>query len=255
MLMRLHARKGNCMRKIALLILVTILSCSPAAQSDLLKDLEGGALDLLESNRSAGAPLDSKTIIAGLKEALSLGVNNGIKFVSQLDGFFGNKLIKILIPEKIQNIADVLRKAGFRKEVEQFELSMNRAAEKAAPKARAFFLDAIQTMTIQDAQAILRGNDTAATEYLKLKTRDRLYGAFKPVVASAMRDVGVTRSFQELMDKARTIPLLKEQTVDLDHHVTTEALDGLFFMIGEEEKKIRKDPAARVTSLLKKVFQ
>jgi hypothetical protein len=144
---------------------------------------------------------------------------------------------------------------GFRKEVDAFELSMNRAAEKAAPQALSFFVGAVKEMTIPDAMKILRGNDTAATDFLKSKTYVRIYGAFKPVVTSAMNDVGVTRSFKELMDKARTIPLLKRETVDLDHYVTSKALDGLFIMVGQEEKKIRKDPAARVTELLRTVFK
>ena len=141
------------------------------------------------------------------------------------------------------------------KEVDAFILSMNRAAEKAAPQALSFFTDAVKEMTIPDAVGILRGNDTAATDFLKSKTYDRIYGAFKPVVSSAMNDVGVTHSFKQMMDKARTIPLLKREAVDLDHYVTSKALDGLFIVVGQEEKKIRKDPAARVTELLKTVFK
>jgi hypothetical protein len=132
---------------------------------------------------------------------------------------------------------------------------MNRAAEKAAPQALDFFVAAVKEMTIPDAVAILRGNDTSATSFLKSKTFDRIYGAFKPTVTAAMNDVGVTRSFKEMMDKARTIPFLKQEAVDLDHYVTSKALDGLFTIVGQEEQKIRKDPAARVTDLLKKVFK
>lgn len=243
------------MKNILVASLALFLFCTAHASAGLLDDLEKGARDVTNTYQKSHATLDPKTIAAGLKEALSFGVTNGVISVSKVDGYFNNQLIKILVPEKIQHLTRLLRDMGFKKEVDRFELSMNRAAEQAAPRARAFFIDAIKQMTIQDAEAILRGNDTAAMEYLKSKTHDKIYASFKPVIASTMRNTGVTRTFADLMDKARTVPLLKEQTVDLDHYVTTEALDGLFFMVGEEERKIRKDPAARVTKLLKKVFE
>ena len=208
-----------------------------------------------EKNKNAGSELDTNTIIAGLKQALSVGAKNGIAAVSRVDGYFGDPMIKIPVPEKIRKIEKVLRKAGFHKEVDKFVLSMNRAAEKAAPQARSFFIAAVKEMTIPDAVQILRGNDTAATDFLKSRTYDGIYGTFRPVVSSAMNDVGVTRSFKEMMAKAGTIPLLKRESVDLDHYVTSKALDGLFVVVGQEEKKIRKDPAARVTELLKTVFK
>lgn len=244
------------MKSVLIASLALLLLCIPhIVSANLLDDLEKGAREVTSTYQKNHAALDPKTIAAGLKEALSVGVTNGVLNVSRIDGYFGNQLIKILVPEKVQKITRVLRDMGFKKEVDRFELSMNRAAEQAAPKARAFFIDAIKQMTIKDAESILRGSDTAATEYLKSRTHDKVYASFKPVIASAMQNTGVTRNFKVLMDKANTIPLLKTQTVDLDHYVTTEALDGLFFMVGEEERKIRKDPAARVTKLLKKVFQ
>ena len=246
---------GGFVKNITATSLVLFLFCTAPASANLLDDLEKEAREVTSTYKKNHTTLDPKTIAAGLKEALSVGVANGVMNVSKIDGYFGNQLIKILVPEKVQKITKVLRDMGFKKEVDRFELSMNRAAEQAAPKARAFFVDAIKQMTIQDAQAILRGGDTAATAYLKSKTHDKIYASFKPVIASAMQNTGVTRNFKVLMDKAQTIPLLKKQTVDLDHYVTAEALDGLFFMVGEEERKIRKDPAARVTKLLKKVFQ
>ncbi|HEX9136525.1 MAG TPA: DUF4197 domain-containing protein, partial [Nitrospirota bacterium] len=198
---------------------------------------------------------DTNTIVSGLKEALSIGAKNGVKTVSQVDGYFGNPLIRIPMPENIQRIEKALRKAGFNKEVDRFILSMNRAAEKAAPQALNLFVNAVKEMTIPDAVGILRGNDTAATDYLKSKTFDELYKSFKPSISSSMNDVGVTRTFKEMMDKTRRIPFLKKESVDLDHYVTSKALDGLFTVVGQEEKKIRKDPAARVTELLKTVFK
>jgi uncharacterized protein YidB (DUF937 family) len=197
---------------------------------------------------------DNATAASGLKEALSIGTENAVKNVSQLDGYFGNTMIKILMPEKIQKVADVLKMAGYEKQVDDFILSMNRAAEKAAPLAASYFKDAIKEMTIQDATKILNGGDTSATQYFKSKTQDKLYEAFNPIVSSSMNEVGVTRSYKEMMGQYESLPFMSKESVDLDHYVTNKSLDGLFYMIGQEEKKIRTDPAARVTDLLKTVF-
>ena len=246
--------KEEFMKKIAIFILPLCLCLIAPAFAGLREDLESEALGIAGKSHNAHGTLDSKTVIAGLKEALSVGTKNGVKNVAQFDGYFGNNLIKILVPAQMQKIAEVLRDAGLRAQVDQFELSMNRAAEKAAPQARVIFIDAIKKMTIQDAEAILRGGDMAATKYLKSKTYDRIHGTFKPIISSAMNDVGVTRYYKELTDTANTIPLLKEQTVDINDYVTSKALDGLFLMVGKEEQRIRKDPAARVTELLRTVF-
>lgn len=197
---------------------------------------------------------DDATVVSGLKEALVIGTENAVKSVSQTDGYFGNTLIKILLPEKIQKVAEVLRMAGYQKQVDDFVLSMNRAAEKAAPQAASYFKDAIKEMTVEDATKILHGGDTSATEFFKGKTQDKLYAAFKPIVSSSMNEVGVTRSYKEMMGQYESLPFMSKESVDLDHYVTNKSLGGLFTMIGQEEKKIRTDPAARVTDLLKKVF-
>ena len=197
---------------------------------------------------------DESTIASGLKEALSIGTENAVKSVSQVDGYFGNKIIKILMPKKIQNVANVLGKLGYQKQVDDFVLSMNRAAEKAAPQATSLFVGAIKEMTLEDARGILSGGDTSATDYFKEKTSDKIYTAFKPIISSSMNEVGVTRSYKAMMDKYAALPLMKSESLDLDHYVTNKAMDGLFYMIGQEEKKIRTNPAARVTDLLKKVF-
>ncbi len=236
-------------------IVVTVLSACLLFTSFADASLIDKVREYRQESRESSREPDTNTIVAGLKEALSVGAKNGVTTVSRVDGYFGNELIKIPMPEKLQRIERVMSKAGFHKEVDAFILSMNRAAEKAAPQALSFFGDAIKEMTIPDAVKILRADDTAATDFLKSKTFDRIYGAFKPVVSSTMNDVGVTRSFKQMMDKARTIPLLKRESVDLDHYVTSKALDGLFVVVGQEEKKIRKDPAARVTELLRTVFK
>ncbi len=240
------------MRRILVAVAVGGLLAGSSAQG-------GGIMDKVqeyrESAQGKSKEPDSETIAKGLKEALTIGSKNGVTNVSKQDGYFGNALIKIPMPEKIQQTEKMLRKLGLNKEADNFILTMNRAAEKAAPQALSFFTEAIKQMTIPDAVGILRGDDTAATEFLKSKTRDQIFIAFKPVVSQAMNDVGVTRAFKQMMDKAARIPFLKKETVDLDEYVTSKALDGLFVVVGQEERKIRKDPVARVTDLLKQVFK
>jgi hypothetical protein len=131
---------------------------------------------------------------------------------------------------------------------------MNRAAEKAAPQAKSIFIDAIHRMTVEDARKILDGGDTAATEYFKAKTSGKLYEAFQPIVSSSMNEVGTTRSYKEMMGKYKALPFASAESLDLDRYVTNKGLDGLFYLVGQEEIKIRTDPAARVTDLLKTVF-
>jgi hypothetical protein len=198
--------------------------------------------------------LDQNTIVAGLKEALTQGTGNAVTSVAKLDGYLGNETIKILMPENMRNVADTLKNFGFEKEVDNFITSMNRAAESAAPQAKSYFVEAIKQMTFEDANTILNGNDTAATEYFKEKMYDKLYEAFEPSVSASMNEVGVTRSYKEMMALYTKIPFVKSESLDLDHYVTEESLNGLFYMVGQEEKMIRTDPAARTTDLLQKVF-
>ena len=211
--------------------------------------------DLLNTlNTSTQKELSDSTIVSGLKEALSLGTQNAVIDVSRINGYFANNAIKVLMPEKLRSAADMLSQIGFQKEVDEFVLSMNRAAEKAAPQATAFFIDAIKEMSFDDAKKILNGSETAATNYFREKTSSKLFAAFKPIISSSMDQVGVTHQYKQLIRKYETIPFVQKQTLDIDHYVTNKALEGLFYMVGEEEKKIRTDPAARVTDLLKTVF-
>ena len=197
---------------------------------------------------------DENTYIAGLKEALDVGTQNAVRNVSKENGYLDNLNIKIPIPEKLEDVEKLLRKIGMDDRVDEFVLSMNRAAEKAAPQAVDIFVGAIRDMTVVDAYGIVKGDKTAATSYFQGKTTDKLYGLFRPVVTDSMAQVGVVRSYKRMMDKYNSIPFVKRIDVDLEDYVTDEALGGLFFMVGEEEKKIRKDPAARVTKLLQEVF-
>ena len=154
----------------------------------------------------------------------------------------------------MQKRADVARKAGFQPQVDELILTMNRAAEKAAPLAATHFANAIRGMGIQDVRAILQGGDTGATAFFERKTRDLLFAAFKPSVSKTVEQGGASRAYKSLMERVERLPLLGRQKFDLEDHVTNKALDGLFYMVGEEEKKIRRNPLARTTSLLKTVF-
>ena len=198
--------------------------------------------------------LSEDEIISGLKQALEIGTRNAVRTVGRTDGYFKNPEIRIPLPENVRKVEKALRATGFGSQVDQFELSMNRAAERAAPEAEAIFWDAIKQMSFADARQILEGPDDAATRYFQDKTSSRLQKTFKPITHQAMSEVGATRHYQSLDAKIRTIPFAEQVSFDLDQYVTEKALSGLFLMLAEEEKKIRQDPAARVTDLLKKVF-
>ena len=241
------------MRKIlCVFVLFWVLGFTCLAEAGLLDDVMK-ELPGMKSGLSQPGP-DQKTTVSGLKEALAIGTENAVKAVSKTDGYFSNQMVKILLPDKIQKVADVVAKLGYQKQVDHFILSMNRAAEAAAPKATALFVDAIKTMSFDDARKILQGGETAATEYFKDKTSKKLYDEFKPVVISNMNKVGVTKAYKDMMAPYESLPLVPKESIDLDHYVTNKALDGLFLMVGQEEKKIRTNPAARVTDLLKTVF-
>lgn len=200
------------------------------------------------------AGLSDEKIGSGLKEALKIGTENAVGLTGKTDGYFLNQAIKILMPEKLRTLEKGLRAVGYGPQVDEFVLSMNRAAERAAPAAKDIFWNAIGEMTFEDARKIWSGNETAATDYFKAKTTDKLTGAFRPVVEKTTNEVGVTRQYKELVGKYESIPFVKKETLDIDGYVVTKALDGLFHVVGEEERKIRTNPQARVTDLLKEVF-
>lgn len=194
-------------------------------------------------------------IIRGLKEALEVGTGNIVTALAKADGYYKNPEIKIPLPGAVQKVEKLLRAAGFGDEVDAFELSMNRAAEQAAPEAKGIFLDAIKQMTFADARQILNGREDEATRYFREKTSGRLHEIFKPIAGRAMSEVGVTRAYQDLDASIKSIPFAGSLSFDLDEYVTDQALDGLFHMLAKEEARIRQDPQARVTELLRKVFQ
>lgn len=218
---------------------------------------EFGFKDIFKDVKKAvgiGGELSEEKIIEGLKEALEIGTGNAVKIVSRVDGYYGNPKIKIPLPAPVQKAEKVLRTVGFGPKLDDFLLSMNRAAEKAAPEAKSLFWEAIKKMSFDDARKILNGKENEATLYFEDKTRNKLVTLFKPIVNTSMSRVGVTNYYQQLDAKVRSIPFTESFRFDLDQYVTDRALDGLFFMLAEEERKIRKDPAARVTDLLKEVF-
>jgi len=216
-----------------------------------------GWTDVLKNtlkSAAGGGPLDNAQIVDGLKEALEVGTAKAVQVAGREDGYFGNPQIKIPLPASIAKTESLVRAAGMGDQLDAFVLSMNRAAENAAPEARSIFVDAIKQMTFDDAKRILNGRDNEATLYFKDKTTDRLTAAFKPQVHQAMEKVGVTQQYQTLQSETAAIPFMSDWLVNLDDYVTAQALDGLFLLVADEEAKIRQDPAARVTDLLKKVF-
>lgn len=205
--------------------------------------------------RSGGsAAVDHQEAVAGLREALTIGSANAVAQTGRLDGFFQNEVIKILLPEDFEIVERGLRLIGQGHLVDEFVLSMNRAAERAAPYAKEIFWEAVQDLDIEDAYAILTGGETAATDYFQAVTGDRLAKAFLPVVEKATEEVGATRRYKELVERYESFPLAQTVAFDVDVWVVERGLDGLFYVLAEEERKIRTDPAARVTELLQRVF-
>jgi hypothetical protein len=229
---------------LALLVLALAAAPAPAAAQ----------LDQLLRGVQKGGGLSDATIGDGLKQALQVGTENAVGLTGKANGYFANAAIKILMPEKLRTVERGLRAAGQGAQIDELVLSMNRAAERAAPAAKTIFWDAIGAMSFEDARRILGGGNTAATAYFKDKTTGRLTEAFGPVVSSAMNEVGVTRQYKELVGGVQRVPFLGADAFDLDGYVVGKALDGLFVVVGQEEQKIRTNPAARVTPLLKDVF-
>jgi hypothetical protein len=192
----------------------------------------------------------------GLREALLVGARRAVERAAKTDGYSANPKIRIPLPRSLDTVASSLRKVGAGMLVDDFELTMNRAAEKAAAEATPILVDAVRGVTFEDAKAILTGGDSAATEMLRSTTEGRLAEVFEPIIAAKMEETGVTRSYDRLMERSGGIALLLMggEQPDLPTYVTGKALDGLFSLIAEEEAKIRKDPVARTTSLLQRVF-
>ncbi len=224
-------------------VIVVLLACC-FAQSPLDQIL----------GRAKSSSLGNDKITAGLKEALKVSTGNAIAATGRPDGFLKNAAIKILLPPKLQTVGKGMRMMGMGQQVDELEVGMNRAAEQAAPAAKQIFLNSLTKMTISDARAILSGTDSAATDFFKHTSTEQLTTAFTPIVHNSMENVGVIKQYDQFMQNPMAARLNAGGGLNLDKYVVEKALDGIFYMMGQEEKKIRKDPAAQVTPLLKEVF-
>jgi len=192
--------------------------------------------------------------ISGLKAALEKGSRAAVDQLGKENGFFGDTRVRIPLPESLQRTEKTLRRLGMGKYADELVLTMNRAAEAAVPEAKQLFVDSVKKMSVQDAKGILTGGETSGTEYFKRTTSGELKKRFVPIVQQATARVGVAQKYNSYAAKGVRFGLVKEDQANLDDYVTQKALDGLYFMVAEEEKKIRKDPVSTASSIIKKVF-
>lgn len=243
------------MNKIAISILSGFLCLLPVQGFGFFDKVMDGLGSLgVEAPGGAGTGLSEEKIIAGLKEALEVGAGNAVNLTGATNGFLQNEAIKILMPDQLQKVDQALRLVGYGPQLDEFVVSMNRGAEQATALAKPIFVDAIKDMSIDDAKGILNGGDTSATEYFQGKTTEKLSEMFRPKVEAALNQVGVTKQYRELIGKYDSLPFVNSVAFDPDQYVVDNSLKGLFHVVAEEEKKIRTNPAARVTDLLKDVF-
>ncbi|WP_207431777.1 DUF4197 domain-containing protein [Sabulibacter ruber] len=231
-----------------LILLIALFLAGNGAMAQIKLDKIKGAI------LSGTGQLSKEEVGAGLKEALTKGASNGSDLASQVDGYFKNPEIRIPFPPEVKNVETRLRQIGMGGEVDKFVLALNRAAEDAAKEAKPIFVSAIKQMTIQDAFSILKGEQDAATRYLKRTTSDQLTQAFQPIIQNSLSKVNATQYYHNLISAYNKIPLVKKVNPDLEAYATQKALDGLFVMVAKEEKAIRQNPQARTSELLKKVF-
>ena len=249
-------------RIITIVIAVFLFTSTLSAQGfgGLLKEVTGdstlskSSLSKLEDKIKGGGGLSKDDVANGLKQALNSGVKKGTDKLSAVDGYFGNAAVKIIMPPEAQKVEQKLRAIGMGKQVDEAILSMNRAAEDAAKTAAPIFLNAITQMTIEDAFAILKGSDSAATAYLRKTTTPPVTAAFRPVINQSLAKVNATKYWNTLFSAYNELPFVKKVNPDLVAYVTDKAMFGIFLQIAAEELLIRKDPMARTTDLLKKVF-
>lgn len=227
--------------KMALMLSIGLFLSSCATLSSVISGATGGALTSEEIGR-------------GLKEALTVGINNSSTKASAIDGYLGNNLIKLLFPPEAQKVEARLRSIGLGGECDKFITALNRGAEDAAKFAAPIFIDAITKMTIQDALSILKGDKDAATQYLKKTSTQALLAAFTPVIESSLNKTNATKAYTDIANTYNKIPLVQKVNPNLTEYASNKAIDGLFLLVAQEEAKIREDPMARVSDLLKRVF-
>jgi hypothetical protein len=243
------------MKKIGVIIGVFFLSTFVAC--DVLEDIASEVVNTGSGTDGVTNALSNDEVIAGLKEALTIGIKNGAGKASMTDGFFKNDLIKLPFPEDAEKLKEQAIKWGLQGKVDEITLTLNRAAEEASKKAAPIFIDAIKNMSISDGFDILKGSDSAATMFLRAKTTASLVQAFKPVVHDAIETVKLTSYWNPVATRYNQFANLtgkEEVNADLDAYVTEKGINGLFLLVQQEEEKIRKDPAARVTDILVRVF-
>ncbi len=237
------------MKSIIASVVLTFCFCASAyAQLDQILKEADQALE----HRDTSSLSDTK-IISGLKQALQFSTSRAVAATGRPDGFLKNEAIKIVLPPRLETVGRGMRMLGMGTKVDELEVGMNRAAEQATPQAKAIFIASLKRMTFDDARHILTGNDTAATDYFKRTSSDDLTTAFAPIVHQSMEKVGVVAQYDRFVESSGAGSFLSNE-FDLDKYVVGKTLDGLFYMLGQEEKKIRKDPAAQTTALLKEVF-
>lgn len=248
-------------------VLITLLACSlflislsASLASDLgntIKDVAGSLMNTSqEEPASSVSSGDNDKTVLGLKEALVVGIQNAVKKAGTENGFYGNDAIKIMLPEKLQKVDSFIRQAGGEQLSDALIKKMNQAAEKSVPQALDIFSKGIQNMKIDDALTLLSGKENAATKYLEDTTSESLKSSFYPVIKTTMEELGAVKLYNDYIGKYESNPLMKMAglEVDINKYVTGKSVDGLFLMVAEEEGKIRKNPEARVTDLLKDVF-
>lgn len=200
------------------------------------------------------ATLTNEDVGNGLRDALVKGISVGADQAARENGFFGNELIRIALPEELRRLESTMRQFGLGSEVDRVLLTINRGAESAAKEAKPIFINAIRQLTIQDAFAVLRGDHDAATQFLRRTTTDQLTTLFQPKVQESLNDVGATKHYTDLVNAYNAIPTTRKINPDLNAYVTAMAIEGLFKVIAEEELKIRQNPAERTTAIMRRVF-
>lgn len=211
-------------------------------------------IDKYTKKKTKIKPLTNDEVIRGLKEALNVGTNNSTASASKIDGFYKNPLVFIPFPPEVEKVKNTAINLGMQKQVDDFVMTLNRAAEEASKEAAPVFLEAIKGMSIGDGFSILKGNDSAATHYLKDKTTAELTTKFTPIIKNSIEKVQVTKYWNPLITTYNKVPGVEKQNPNLDQYITAKALAGLFKLIAIEEKKIRTQPSARINDILKRVF-
>ena len=228
----------------------------PITEVEMVRKFLAGFAFLLINNAGAAgiADLTNSDATNGLKQALNEGSIAAVAKLGAENGFFGNPKVKIPLPPAMQRVESAMRLAGMRKQADELVLTMNRAAEAAVPEAKQLLVDAVKKMSVQDAKGILTGGDTAATEYFKRTTEGDLTKRFLPIVKKATEKVGLAQQYNSLAGQGVAFGLVKEDQATIENYVTKKALDGLYLMIGEQEKAFRQNPLGASSDIVKKVF-